>query len=201
MSRRPKSRAPKSSDVSPPIATFCWGVGRCLLRAVRPASRSQLNDGYNADSGRSRGNHCTHAIRPFETLLGTARYDRRRDPELPFQIRHMNGREARQSGLRPKASAGLGATHRKASCKRGGVGPLRTSSAVRLHWLTRRGSRVGPGQRASLLVRQRARPASASVRVRSSRPDGRTGDPPDGPSVDSPPISPSATVLCSTRRG
>jgi len=49
---------------------------RCLLRAVKPISRSQWNDGYGADSGRPRGDPCTPALRPFATspLGGTKRW-------------------------------------------------------------------------------------------------------------------------------
>src|SRR5271166_99086 len=38
------------------------------LRAVKPISRSQLNDGYGADCGRSRGSPYRGAIRPDETI-------------------------------------------------------------------------------------------------------------------------------------
>ena len=39
----------------------------CLLMAVKAISRSQLNDGYGADCGRSRGGRRRGAIRPTAT--------------------------------------------------------------------------------------------------------------------------------------
>jgi hypothetical protein len=48
-----------------------WLLGPLLLteepplRAVKPTSRPQLNGGYGADSGPSRGDPSRRAIRPF----------------------------------------------------------------------------------------------------------------------------------------
>jgi hypothetical protein len=53
--------------------------------AVNAASRSQLNGGFGAHSGPSRGDRCTRAIRPYETIAGRSATTAL-DPLLPFKI-------------------------------------------------------------------------------------------------------------------
>jgi hypothetical protein len=42
-----------------------------LLRAAKPLSRSQRNDGYGADIDNSRGHPCRPALRPERTSVET----------------------------------------------------------------------------------------------------------------------------------
>ena len=59
--------ARRAANVLPSLrAIFCGSLNRCLLRAVKPISRSQWNAGYCADSGPSRGDRRWHDIRPIE---------------------------------------------------------------------------------------------------------------------------------------
>jgi len=44
-----------------------WGSDKCVLWRVKQISRSQWNGGFRADSGPSRGDPGTRAIRPIET--------------------------------------------------------------------------------------------------------------------------------------
>ena len=43
-----------------------WGSDKCVLWRVKQISRSQWNGGFRADSGPSRGDPGTRAIRPIE---------------------------------------------------------------------------------------------------------------------------------------
>jgi hypothetical protein len=61
---------------SPPFAMFCRQFDQCLLRAVKPISRSQWNDGFGADSGPSQGDSRRRAIRPTEASKAAVCYVR-----------------------------------------------------------------------------------------------------------------------------
>jgi hypothetical protein len=63
--------------------------------------RSLWNVGYGADSGRSRGDTCRPALRPFATIAGRSAFDRPR-PLQTFKTGPVKGREAQESGLWPK---------------------------------------------------------------------------------------------------
>jgi hypothetical protein len=59
-------RVAGSTDRNPLFKTFRRLLHGFLLRGVKAISRSQLNDGYGADCGRSRGGRRRGAIRPIE---------------------------------------------------------------------------------------------------------------------------------------
>ena len=63
----PTGRSAKDSHS--PFATFCQDSDECVLRAVKRSPRSQWNDGLRPYSSPSRGDPCTRAIRPFETIV------------------------------------------------------------------------------------------------------------------------------------
>jgi len=56
------------------------------------------NDGYGADSGPSRGQPCTRALRPSE-IFQSALTDNRSRPEARVPVRPGNGRKTPKSGL------------------------------------------------------------------------------------------------------
>jgi hypothetical protein len=64
--------------------------------AEKKAAGSQLNDGYGADSGPSRGDPFRPAVRPSATFPVPPPM-RALDPLLAFKIEPMNGREAPRS--------------------------------------------------------------------------------------------------------
>jgi hypothetical protein len=93
------------------------------LRAVKAISQSQRNDGYGADSGRSRGGRCRGAIRPKAKLLVEERWVAV-DPIEAFKATIRNG------GAVTRTDLAVRNLEVPVFCSRRGGGPPRLESFV-----------------------------------------------------------------------